>query len=122
MTTLDSLYTVDAHEEGAWLDVLDPRTGEKHGLRLHLVGEDSDTYAQARADAIDRRMKNKSEKLSVSELRDETVEIVVACTKGWDGVDEKFTRAAARELYRKSPPVFEQVDKFIHSRSEFYRD
>lgn len=118
---IESLYTVDAHEKGAWLDVLDAK-GEKHGLRLHLVGEDSDTYRQAKQDAIESRMKNKAEKLSAAEVRDEVAEMLVACTKGWEGVDDKFTRAAVRTLYRKSPPVFEQVDAFIHDRSRFYRD
>lgn len=119
--SIQSLYTVDAHEEGAWLDVLKDN-GEKHGLRLHLVGEDSDTYRQAKADAIDSRIKNKSEKMSEVELRNEVVDMLVACTKGWEGVPEEYSRAAVRELYRKSPPVFGQVDAFIHDRSEFYRD
>lgn len=121
MADLKELYTVDAHEKGAWLDVLDAK-GKKHGLRLHLVGEDSDTYRQAKHDAIELRLKNKAERLSAAEVRDEVAEMLVSCTKGWDGVDEKFTRAAVRELYRKSPPVFEQVDAFIHDRSRFYQD
>lgn len=121
MSTLESLYTVDKHEKGAWLDVLTP-TGEKHGLRLHLAGEDSDTYQQAKQDAIESRLKNKAEKLTSAEARDEMVEWFVACTKGWDGVDDKFTRSAVRKLYRQSPHVYGQVEDFIHDRSRFYRD
>lgn len=122
MTTLDSLYTVEAHEEGAWLDVLDPKTGEKHGLRLHLVGEDSDTYRQAAHDLFANRIKNKAKDISPNEALDEIVEQFVKCTKGWEGVDEEFSRAAVRKLYRNSPPVLAQVKSFVEDRSEFYRD
>lgn len=122
MSDLKDLYTVDAHEEGAELEIKDPRTGEPHGLVLTLVGSDSDTYRQAQADLVKRRMDNKKEELSALELRDEAVEMLVSCTKGWAGVDDDFNKAAVRELYRKSPPVYDQADAFIHKRDNFYRD
>lgn len=119
---IESLYTADAHEEGAWLDVLDPKTGEKHGLRLHLVGEDSDTYRDATHDLFKARIANKAKEISPNDALDEIVEQFVKCTKGWEGVDDEFTRAKVRELYRKSPPVLGQVKAFVEDRSEFYRD
>lgn len=121
MSDLKSLYTVDAHEEGAWLDVLDAK-GEKHGLRLHMVGEDSDTYREADAELYKARIESNKKEISHNEVYDELVEKLVKCTKGWDGVEEEFSRSKVRELYRKSPPVFGQVNAFIHDRSEFYRD
>lgn len=120
--TLESLYTVDRHEEGAWLDVIDPRTEKKHGLRLHLVGSDSDTYRAAEAELYEARIKARQAKVEPNEAYDELVEKLVKCTKGWEGVEDEFTRAKVRELYRKSPPVFNQVSTFIEDRANFYRD
>ena len=44
---------------------------------------------------------------------------LVACTIGWRGTDEKFTKKLCRELYEKAPFVKEQIDSFMVDRSNF---
>lgn len=121
--TVDSLFTADAHEEGAPMKVVDPNTGKLHGLVLHLVGCDSDTFRHAEIDMHKARISAGVIDLSTEEAHDEVVEKVVKCTKGWDApCGEKFTKSEVRKLYRKSPPVYNQAIQFMEERKNFYRD
>lgn len=121
MANINSLFTVEAHEKGSWLKILDAK-GNPHGLEILLVGQDSDTYNQSKFESIQKRIKNKSEVMDASALKDETVSLLVDCTKDWRGVDDKFSKSAARGLYRNAPDVFEQVYAFIHDRSNYFLD
>ena len=120
--SVSSLFTVPAHEAGADLEIIDPRTGKPHGLVLTLVGVDSDTYRAADAKLFEARVAAQKKQMTPNETYNELAERLAHCTKGWSGVEEEFSHKAAFELYRNSPPVFEQASAFVLDKANFYRD
>ena len=105
-------------------------------VTLRLIGADSPEYRRiARRHArsrIDRSKKAKGGNIEITDelldaLENEDLELVVACTKGWDGVlDSKdkpvpFTAEAATAFYRMFPIAFEQANAAIVDRANFIK-
>jgi len=114
---LTELYTVDAHEDGAEVRIFDGE-GVKTPLYIKVKGTDSVSY----------RLQLKKQKAAYFEAAQKNKEVdtdkfvtdaLVACTIGWRGTDEKFTKKLCRELYEKAPFVKEQIDGFMADRSNF---
>lgn len=136
---LDGLDTVTQAESGVPMTVLkadgsgDPvlMVGGK-ALVLTLLGSDSKRYRQAVRQTTDRRLaraqQSRNRRLSGAEELDiadqETLDLIVACTVGWNLVDREnnnvaFNDANVRDFYRRFPAARDQADSFIGSRANF---
>ncbi len=114
---LTDLYTVDIHEQGSELQIKDGE-GELTPLFITVKGVDSVSYRN-------EFKKQKAAYLDASQTGKEVdtdkfvVSALVACTVGWRGTDEKFSKKLCKELYEKAPFVREQVDTFMVERKNF---
>ena len=91
---------------------------------IFLLGADS-AACKEKAREIDRRNAEKHGKPSAQEMENQTFERIVACTKGWHGLEEDgkdlpFSAAEAEKLYRKYPELAERVTQFIFTRGNFF--
>jgi len=118
--------------EGEWLELLHPVTGEvirdedDAPMRIELVGKDSDEYRKAQRAITARRLKSRSRSKSfdADSLEHEAIDLLVACTKGWEGIaldgdDLEFNKANCRKVYAKYLWIKEQVDEFVDDRGNF---
>lgn len=104
--------------------------GEPTGARWTLRSADSpksvalvDKFTNARLSRMQRRQGTQTP-LTTQELRAETVDSLVACVVGWEGMGSgqtelKFSEAAAREVLTKSVIIRDQVDAAVKDRSGF---
>lgn len=126
---LGQLDTVKASNSGAVMQVRHPTTGAViDGVTVTLLGIDSDAYREREAITADKRLqkilKRSGNKLSTSEMREDTLNMLVACTVGWEGVvldgaPLPFNPANARKLYQRVPWLREQVEEFVGDRANF---
>lgn len=134
---LSSLSTKQLSEEGAVLTVLDPRTDEPlvnsdgSSVTLTLSGMDGARYREHQRKIQNRRLKNLGRggkaklDLDAEELEKESLELLAACTLGWEGIEWKgaplpFTQANAEMLYTELSWLRVQVDQFIGDRQNFF--
>lgn len=93
---------------------------------FYLVGTDSPQFhEQQRANRRkERERREEKREATQAELDAEFVDLLVACTTGWDNVgigDEpmEFTPENARRLYAGWPIVRDQIDAFVVRRGNF---
>jgi len=125
---LAALDTSRGAEEGRELDVRHFQTGEPIGLRITLLGTDSETYQKA-VRAQQRSMqalllKNRRHRVTAEEMEDNALDLLVALTRGWspfnlDGQDYPYSPANARALYRRFGWIREQADQYAQERANF---
>lgn len=120
---IDDLMTRDAHESGAELRIVNPKTGKKTDIYIKLMGVDSRAFRKAQKAAIRKVIAAKGN-LNEDEFLDEDIEQLVAITIGWrgakrNGKEFEFNEANCRELYSQSPAIADQVDRFIGNRANF---
>jgi len=122
---LGSLDVVAASNKGAVLEVLHPTTFAKLGIKITLVGSDSDRFKNFRREKQNKRLlETLSLTLSAEEIEEQNLELLATCTLGWDtmpvdGVDLPFTIENAKKVYSRFPWLREQVDRFIGTRANF---
>ncbi|MFO0271362.1 MAG: hypothetical protein ACK53W_12610 [Gemmatimonadota bacterium] len=131
---LSKLDTVAAADEGAIMDVLhpitqerlvDPETGEAVSLRL--AGIDSERYRAHVRRSTNRRIQNRSRKVTAEDIEAEALDLLVAVTLGWTGIDLDgkplpYSAANAKTLYTRCPWMREQADVFVGDRANFFRN
>lgn len=118
---------------GALCVLNDPLTGvplESDGkpVGFLLAGEDSEQFKQRDKELARQRSKD-AEKLGrkwkyTPEMQEaDRLELLVACTLGWQGIKwqgaEEFTKERVREMYRAVAWIREQVNAFIVDRTSF---
>lgn len=121
MAELSKLYTAQAHEEGAEVQLRDPVTREPIDAWILVRGVDSKSFRETQ-----RKMK-RSIIEAVREKRDlaeDEFDLLVECSIGWRGFEDngkpvKFTKEAVRTLYENSPAIAQQIDSFILDRRNF---
>jgi hypothetical protein len=129
---LSQFDTAKAAEQGADLQLRHPTTDAPlPDAFISLVGADSDKFQAQRRKQTNRRLENAARRSGVVKLSDEEVqhdqiELLVAATIGWRGLEldgEKLAFSAdnARMLYTRLPWVREQVDQFIGDRANFLK-
>jgi hypothetical protein len=114
---LTELYTVDIHEQGSEVRVQDDE-GNNTALWIKVKGMDSVSYRRElkkQKTAYFEAAKNGTE----VDTEKYVIDALVACTIGWRGTDEKFTKKLCRELYTKAPFVKDQIDLYIAERANF---
>ena len=110
------LYTVDAHDEGAEMQVRDPR-GVLIDCYITLAGIDTKRWIEA-------FNKNTRKKLDGEDNKEASV--LAESTIGWrgfanNGEDLVFSKKLAKQLYMNAPYIADQVDKFIANRVNFIK-
>lgn len=128
--------------EGADLIIEHPVTGKPIGdidqktgalvkvLKIKLAGKDSDVHKAQSRKMLNRRLNNQKTRrnsaMTVEELEEEGLGMLVACTLGWENVELEgkelpFSAENARMVYTKFPWIREQVDAFIGERENFFK-
>lgn len=112
----DDLLTAPAHEEGAEMEVMHPATGAATGVFLRILGVDSKTFRDASLEFNRKRLDKANDE------KDIALDLTVAITAGWRGIDDiEFSKEAARKLYTDSPAIRAQVDAFFTVRRNFMK-
>jgi hypothetical protein len=116
-----------AAEEGRWLTLKDPETGEDLPARILLKGVDSKAYKDAQLAQRRARLEHfdkTGSRLDPAKADEEDLERLVAVTVNWENLgrgDEQFpcTPANVRELYTGWPEFRAQVLGFVVQRANF---
>lgn len=116
----DDLLTQEAHEEGAEINILNPNTGEKTDVFIKVLGPDSKAWRASMKGAWRKIVASSKDE----DLIEDDIERLASVTIGWrgltkDGKELEFSKKACKDLYRKSPRVFDQVDRFIGDYKNF---
>jgi hypothetical protein len=114
---INTLYTVDAHEEGAEIRIVSPLDGKETNFYISVQGIDSRAYRTA-VKAYHRKLLNEEE--------GGEIDLLIAITKGWRGLSDnkkevKFSASVARAVYENAPDVAVQVDRFVSKRTNFIK-
>lgn len=134
MMDLSQFDTEKAAEQGALCHLVNPATNEKLyqddkspvGIQVH--GSDSSKYRKAQRTLNNKRLENqfkkRSQKITMEQLEEDSLELLVAVTVGWqgivvDGEPLEFSEKNCRELYTRFTWIREQVDEFVTDRSNF---
>jgi hypothetical protein len=126
---LSALDTRAGANAGFWLKLRDPVKGKPLPARLKLLGMDSDRY-RAKSHELQRRRQEElaqdpKARLTPDEIEARSMEIVAACTVGWEGLKHKGEalafkdEASALELYRGWPWIFDQAQLAVLDRANF---
>lgn len=121
-------------EQGAWLDLEHPATGDVIGtedkpVRIKLLGTDSKAWRNKNREFQRKRIaklkRNKSRDIDYSASEEETSDMLAACTIGWEGIEEngeamEFSQETAERLYLEMGWIREQVDAFVGDRANFF--
>jgi hypothetical protein len=130
--------TVAEADAGAKMEVRNPKTGEvlRHApdeanpegrpFTVSYVGKDSPKVQDVARKQVDRRiaqMRRTNQAVSVAITEADAVDLLVACTTGWDiflgGKAPEFDAKACRAAYVKYPWLFEQGNEFTGLRANF---
>lgn len=117
---ISELYTVDACNEGAELQIVSPVTGKETDCYITVAGIDSKAFREA-----ERNLKRKLVKGDAS-IDDVTAEALASSVISWqgfesDGKEWKFNKKNAIALFKNSPAIANQVDRFIADRANFIK-
>lgn len=132
---LTQLDTTKKSNDGAQLQLRSPRDGEVlidestgSPVSITLLGPDSKRYLDASHEATNRRLtkrlRSARAKITAEEVAGDQLELLVACTTGWSGIQVdgaylKFSEDEARKLYKRFPWIRDQAQEFIDERSNF---
>lgn len=126
---LKQLNPKEAADEGRWMNVIHPVTGEWDGeMRIKLAGADSQRFVRASRDLQDRRLQrlvNKgAQAIKSKEMERRGIELLAAVTLewehiDWDGVPLPCNFDSAVRLYTELSWLKEQVDQFVGDRKNY---
>ena len=124
---LTQFDVVSPANEGVWMNLEHPVTGEPLEVKIKLAGIDSDYYKKELRRQQNKRFKKGFRKMNAEELESETIELLVACTLDWDGVELEGQALECnpenvRKVYKQFPWIKEQVDNFINDRANFLKN
>lgn len=122
--SLDQLNTSKAADEGVWMELDHPVTGEPIDMHLKLLGSDSETYKKTLRKQQDRHLKKGIRNLRSEQVEADTIELLVNCTVDWRNVEEhgeeiSCTKENIRHVYKSYDFVKEQARDFVEDRSNF---
>jgi hypothetical protein len=94
------------------------------GAGITLYGADSLIHKEKAAE-IQRKNRERRSALEAKEIEAQSLELIVACTKGWYGLEEngkplEFSKEAATKLYKRYPEIADRVTSFIFTRANFF--
>lgn len=113
---LNNLYTLDAHEKGAEMQVID-KHGDLADCYIMLIGFDSRQWEE---------LINRHSEALQSELHSNAAkaEMLAGAALGWrgfmsDNVEIDFSIEKVKELFINAPYICDQANKFIAKRANF---
>ena len=138
MLDLATMDTKSMAEEGALMEVTDPRTGDPlkdsdgNKVTITLAGMDSKRYQDGQYKIQNKRINQSIRKgrmqatIDAEDLAKENLELLVDCTLSWSGFTWRgevlpCTAENARMLYTQLGWLREQADSFIADRQNFFR-
>jgi hypothetical protein len=118
-----------ADSDACEFEVRNLLTKKRTGIYITVLSKDSEVYkgiqkAQANSRFKQFGKRTASASLTAEELEEESLQLLVACTKSWRGMTYNgqaldCTEDNVRMIYERIPMVREQVDDAIHDRSNF---
>lgn len=122
---LEEIFAAVADQDkGAWLDLLDPIEGKPTGIRLRIVGPDSETAHRARLKLSDdlAAMADLDGKVTAAQREKARLDCLAAHVLAWeaeeDGKAVPFNTANLLRLLRVNW-VEQEVDAFAADRRNF---
>lgn len=138
MNTFDltSLNTTKACNAGAEVEIRHPVTNAPLGIKIHVLGRDSDTFKEHTREMINSRLRKEAmaakrgkdaELRTVEMIEQENMDLLVACTTNWSGVivggkELPFEEANVRQVYREYPWIYDQVNEAIGTLENFLKN
>jgi hypothetical protein len=130
---LNQFDTVGASDEGAVMELRHPVTGialvqdDGTAVSIRLAGMDSGRFRKQQRANTDRRLRGSRRGVTGTEMDAEGLELLVAVTLGWTGIEIDGERPEAnavnvRKVYTKFPWIREQVDNFVGDRANFLKN
>lgn len=122
---ISQLFTAESHENGSWVEIVNPIDGNPTDIKFLVAGIDSKCYRGTIRRILKNALDSKVDNVSVDE--DETaISILTECTLGWEGVlkngeEWEFSKANIRAVYEQSPDIRRQVEEFIGNRVNFIK-
>jgi len=119
--------------DGFEVELYHPATNIDLGIKITVLGKDSDTFKKISTAQARKRMNKiakggtfKASAISPEEVEEDNIELLAACTKGWVGMKEggkeiTFSKEAAIDLYTRHAWMREQVDAAIGDRANFLK-
>ena len=120
----DSVLTVEDHEDGAEMNIINPITNEPTDAFILVMGPDSREFRKAQRLALIKYLRKKES--GDDDSYDEDLEQILAVVKGWrgitkDGKELEFNKKECRKLFVNSPMIFDQVNRFVGNRRNFIK-
>lgn len=126
---LASIDTVKDANQGATVDLYHPTNGKDLGIKVTVLGRDSDKFRSVQA-AQGRKRTAKLQKtnfrggVDANDIEKDGIELLAACTIGWAGMvlngqEVPFSLENAIAIYTKYPWIKEQIDTAVSDRSLF---
>ena len=125
---LASLDLTKASNDGAWITLKHPATGEELSGKIKVVGKDSTKFIQLseefRRKTLDDMKSTKTMAQRMESAQEQSDAVLVACTIDWegmmlDGKDLPFTEANVKMIYKRFNWIKEQIDVAIADRANF---
>jgi len=116
MIDIDQLYTVEAHEKGAEMQVKN-QLGKKIDCFITFAGADSEIF---------RNAWNENKLKALEGGKSITLDMMAACAISWRGFASKgkaikFSRKKIEQLLKNAPYIVKQADDFIARRENFMK-
>jgi len=121
------LSTLVVPEDAIVMDVIHPRTKEKIA-EIDLVSQESSLPSTIATRQTNRRLRVNpwalKKPVTKEEMEDEALDVLIACTKGWRGIDWDgqplpCTPENVRMLYTRLPWLRREVGQFTGELSNF---
>lgn len=122
------LYTVEAHDEGADLNIKDPNTRKPiENCFITIAGPDSKIFRKAEKLQYKKTLlAMASDEENADDLIEKDAEFLAEITLGWRGIDKndqgdalEFSKEEAKKLYLNAPFIRDQVNTFSQTRANF---
>lgn len=129
---LATIDTVKGANEGFDVEIYHPGTNEDLGIKIHVLGKDSDEFQKVSRAQTKKRLAKlnkggfRAGSIPTEEIEQDGLELLAACTVSWSGVviggkEVTCSRESAVELYERFPWIREQVDTAIGDRANFIK-
>jgi len=113
---------------GAWIDIEHPVTRDPLGIRIKVLGRDSDAFAEIeekrQREALEAAKQRKKPADPIAAAKELAEAVLVSCTVAWegvelDGVELDCTPANVKAVYYRFAWLRDQVDVAIGTRANF---
>lgn len=110
--------------EGVWINLDDVNGVQIEGVRVKILGIDSDPYKKKQRQITDKRINNRKMKITSAELESEGLSLITSCVVGWEGVEDgngaiECTEPNVRKFLSDNTYIKEQIDTAIADRANF---